>query len=262
MVSTFHQVTARVVSLTRIKPDVFLLRFTSKDLAKKCHPGNFLHIKIPPALLRRPFSIHDIKGNDILVLFRVRGKGTLLLSKYKKGDSLNILGPLGKGFVFSKRLTSGRTNILVAGGIGVAPLLFLAQKLKKSGVKKIVVLLGVKSKTDLLCENNFKKIGAKVLVASDDGTAGFKGNVVLLLKDILSQETACNIYCCGPSAMFKPAYDLIRDRQEIVCQVSFEQFMGCGIGTCCGCTIETALGYKKTCKDGPVFDIRSIFCDC
>ena len=256
----FFQSTARVVNLSAIKPDVFILRFASKELAKKCRPGNFLHIKIPPALLRRPFSIHAVRGNDILILFRVRGKGTLLLSKYKKGDTLNILGPLGKGFVFNKR-SPGRIHILVAGGIGVAPLLFLAQKLKKYGAKKIIVLLGVKSKNDLLCVEDFKKLGAKVLIASDDGSAGFKGNVVLLLKDILSQETACNIYCCGPSAMFKPVYDLIQDRREINCQVSFEQFMGCGIGACCGCTIETALGYKKTCKDGPVFDIRTIFND-
>jgi dihydroorotate dehydrogenase electron transfer subunit len=257
----FSQSTAKVVSLTRIKPDVFLLRFISKELAKKCHPGNFLHIKIPPALLRRPFSIHDVRGNDILVLFRVRGKGTLLLSKYKKGDSLNILGPLGKGFIFNKRASAGRADILVAGGIGVAPLLFLAQKLKKSGAKNISVLLGVKSRSDLLCADDFKKLGIKVFVASDDGSCGFKGNVVLLLKNILSQETSCNIYCCGPSAMFKPVYDIIQDRREINCQVSFEQFMGCGIGTCCGCTIETALGYKKTCKDGPVFDIHTIFDD-
>jgi len=258
----FSQTTAKVISLTRVKSDVFVLRFRSKELAKKCRPGNFLHIKIPPALLRRPFSINDVRGDDIMVLFRVRGKGTLLLSKYKKGDSLNILGPLGKGFVFNKRSLAGRTDILVAGGIGVAPLLFLAQKLKKSGAKKIFVLLGVKSKGDLVCTRDFKRLGVKVLAASDDGSCGFKGNVVLLLKDILSLETTCNIYCCGPSAMFKPVYDLIRDRREITCQVSFEQFMGCGIGTCCGCTIETAQGYKKTCKDGPVFDIRTIFCDC
>jgi dihydroorotate dehydrogenase electron transfer subunit len=257
----FFQSTAKVVSLSAVKPDVFILRFTSKALAKKCRPGNFLHIKIPPALLRRPFSIHDVKGNDILVLFRVRGKGTLLLSKYQKSDSLNILGPLGKGFVFNKRSSAGRTDILVAGGIGVAPLLFLGQKLKKSGAKKIIVLLGVKSKTDLLCAEDFKKLGIKVFVASDDGSVGFKGSVVLLLKEVLSRETACNIYCCGPSMMFKPVYGLIQDRGDISCQVSFEQFMGCGIGTCCGCTIETASGYKKTCKDGPVFDIRAIFDD-
>jgi dihydroorotate dehydrogenase electron transfer subunit len=221
-----------------------------------------LHIKIPPALLRRPFSIHDVKGDDILILFRVRGKGTLLLSKYKKGDSLNILGPLGKGFVFNKRSSVGRTDILVAGGIGVAPLLFLAKKLKKSGAKNIIVFLGIKKKSNLLCKEDFKKLGIKVFIASDDGSVGFKGNVVLMLKEVLSQETACNIYCCGPFVMFKPVYDLIKDRREISCQVSFEQFMGCGIGTCCGCTIETAQGYKKTCKDGPVFDIRSIFDDC
>lgn len=254
----FSQITAIVISLIPVKPDIFILRFTSKELARKCRPGNFLHIKIPPALLRRPFSIHSVDGDDLSILFRVRGKGTLLLSKYKKGDTLNILGPLGRGFIFDKRSVK-RDNILVAGGIGVAPLLFLAQKLKETGAKKIIVLLGIKSKSELLCAEDFKKIGAQVLVASDDATIGFKGNVVSLLQNVLSKEKACNIYCCGPHAMFKPVYELIQDRREVNCQVSFEQFMGCGIGTCCGCTIETASGYKKTCKDGPVFDIRAIF---
>ena len=254
------QIHAQVVSLKRIKPDIFLLCFKSSYLAKKCRPGNFLHIQVPPAILRRPFSVYDVRGERIFILFRVRGRGTALLAQYKKGDGLNILGPLGRGFVYTKKLCLRKPNILLAGGLGVAPLLFLARHLKNIGCKQLTVILGVKTKNDLLCAASFRKIGCKVFTASDDHSIGFAGNAVELLKEIVADCNDFNIYCCGPEPMFKALGKVIKNRGNISCQVSFEQFMGCGLGICCGCTIETKNGYKKVCKDGPVFNLRDVYC--
>jgi len=119
-----------VKKVEKIKEDVYLLSFSSPYLAKKSAPGQFLHIKIDPAtLLRRPFSVHKIRGNDIFILFRIRGKGTNLLSQYKKGNYLDILGPLGNGFNYSKSIKRNCQHVIVAGGMGVAPLIFLGEKL-------------------------------------------------------------------------------------------------------------------------------------
>ena len=139
--------------------------------------------------------------------------------------------------------------ILLAGGIGVAPLVFLGQKLKG---KKITLLLGAKTKNELLCEQEFKKSGCEVYIATEDGSKGFKGNVVELLKHTLAKSKpnqVVTIYSCGPEAMLYQIYKTAKKYPRIECQVSFEQFMGCGIGTCCGCTIDTKSGFQKVCKD-------------
>ncbi len=250
------ELTVRVKRINKIKPDVFLLSFDSAFLAKNSYPGQFLHIKIIKTILRRPFSIHYVQGSSVYVLFRIRGRGTKILSDYKPGAKLSVIGPLGQGFCLCGREDK---NILLAGGLGVAPLVFLADKLKKTNP---TVILGAKDKNDLLCVDEFKKKGCKVMVASEDGSKGHKGLVTDLLKKILTAYGSggtINIYACGPEAMFKEIKKLINKAAcRINCQVSFEQFMGCGLGVCCGCTIETKKGYKKVCKDGPVFNINDV----
>jgi dihydroorotate dehydrogenase electron transfer subunit len=271
------QLTGQLSSLKRIKPDVFGLSFNSVFLAKNSQPGQFLHIKINKVILRRPFSINSIKGNTIRILFRVKGRGTKLLSQYKKSQKLNIIGPLGKGFDCEGRKTRDERRILVAGGLGVAPLLFLAERLNRlrqttDDRRQTIVLLGAKSKKEILSEKEFKKLGCKVLVATEDGSKGIKGTAINLLKKQLRTTLArrslgeggnyklrTNIYSCGPEPMFKEINKIIARKKNINCQVSFEQFMGCGLGICCGCTIKTKHGYKKACKDGPVFNIRDIW---
>ncbi|MCP4651819.1 MAG: dihydroorotate dehydrogenase electron transfer subunit [Candidatus Omnitrophica bacterium] len=253
----------KVKEIKKVKSDVFLLSFTSLYLAKKSLPGNFINIKIPPTILRRPFSIHKIDKNTIYVLFRVRGKGTKILSEYKKGSPLDVIGPLGNGFAVG----NAKKNILIAGGIGVAPLVFLAKRLRQNHKAHVEVILGAKTKKELLCSWELKQIGCSVLVATDDGSQGVKGTVVNLLNDrIKGQVKTCpyeqfnsNIYVCGPEVMFRGVSKALKGYPNIKCQVSFEQFMGCGLGTCCGCTIDTKSGYKKVCKDGPVFNIRDIY---
>ncbi|MBU2103342.1 MAG: dihydroorotate dehydrogenase electron transfer subunit [Candidatus Omnitrophota bacterium] len=268
-----------VLSLTKIKPTIYIIRVRSRALARRCRPGQFLHIKVDTqiTLLRRPLSIHAIEHDTLSLLFRVRGRGTELLSRYKKGDMLDIIGPLGNGFNTSPRSSAQASpketvhgpqrNILVAGGIGVAPLVFLAQKLAAAEQKKSkgkgLVLLGAKNKHEVLGEHEFKKVGFEVLVATDDGSRGFRGTVTDLLEKQLSahelMSSSAHIYACGPQEMFKRIRDIIAPYPSVRCQVSFEQFMGCGLGICCGCVIQASGGYKKVCKDGPVFNIKEIY---
>lgn len=246
----------KVKKLNKIRADIFLLSFESAYISKNSYPGQFLHIKIAKTILRRPFSIHCLKGKTVFILFRIRGRGTKILSGYKAGDKLNIIGPLGKGFRLNGKL---QKNILIAGGLGVAPLVFLADKLKES---KPLVILGAKDKNDSICVDEFKRRGCKVYVATEDGSRGKKGTAVDILKSLskkFNKSDKINIYTCGPEAMFKGIKKVIGGSRGIDCQVSFEQFMGCGLGVCCGCTIETKNGYRKVCKDGPVFNIKDIW---
>lgn len=274
------ELVVKVEAVKALKKDVFLLKFTSPFIAQNAHPGMFIHVKIPQTILRRPLSIHKVNGVHVFLLFRVRGKGTKVLSQCKQGDKLNILGPLGKGFKYDRQRATSNLRILLAGGLGVAPLMFLAQELKKQTQdkkQKGVVLLGAKSKNELLCEAEFKNLGYKVYVATDDGSKGLKGSVIDLLKKLLTpypfpspqcsiqagppmaEPLNADIYACGPEEMFKGIFNIIKNKPGFSAQVSFEQFMGCGLGICCGCTIETKDGYKKVCHDGPVFNLENIY---
>lgn len=249
---------ARIKEVKRVKNDIFLLNFSSAYLAKTARPGNFLHIKNEATILRRPLSIHRIKNNLIYILFKVRGRGTEALAKKRRGGQLDIIGPLGNGF----KLERDKRSILVAGGIGVAPLLFLAEQLLKSRQPETIVLLGAKSKREIVCRKDFKDLGLKARVATEDGSAGQKGFVTDLLKNqlrALDPELEANIYACGPKDMFFQINKIIKGQKKVNSQVSFEQFMGCGVGVCCACVILTKFGYKKVCQDGPVFNLKDIY---
>ena len=255
-VGTPKELTVRVKKLNKIKADIFILSFDSAYISQNSYPGQFLHIKIIKTILRRPFSIHCLEGKTVFILFRVRGRGTKILSGYKPGDKLSIIGPLGKGFCLDGEADK---SILIAGGLGVAPLVFLADKLKES---KPLVILGAKNKNDSIGVDEFKKRGCEVHIATEDGSRGKKGTAVDILKSLskkFNKSDKISIYTCGPEAMFKGIGKVIGKNKNINCQVSFEQFMGCGLGICCGCTIETKGGYRKVCKDGPVFDIKDIW---
>lgn len=290
----------RIEGIKKVKPDVYLLWFTNAYLSKVSLPGQFLHIKIDKkvTILRRPLSIHKVIGTRVYLLFRVRGKGTRILSGYRAGNTLDVIGPLGNGFVCPEQLCKQNEIILVAGGLGVAPLVFLAQKIdahcrsdyKGKHIKRIA-LVGAKTRSEILCEADFKKFGFEVKVTTDDGSRGPESRKVTdLLKIYLTnypfKKTVlgahAHVYACGPREMFlgiknilnnlpvmhyaenkKPVWSSLTQSTSaqfpVSCQVSFEQFMGCGVGACCGCVIETKHGYKKVCSDGPVFDIDDIW---
>lgn len=206
-------------------------------------------------LLNRPLSIHRWLGPDFQLLYRVVGKGTEILSRKKPGDVLDILGPLGNGFPVSKK--SGNV-ILVAGGVGIAPIFSLAESLKK---RKPALFYGARTKDEVLCINELKSIGIDPVISTDDGTMGKKGNIVNVLKDYLSRNSSSVtdhvLYACGPGPMLK-ALSALAKKHNLQGHIALEQGMACGIGTCLGCVVNTTKGYKRVCKEGPVFPIEDI----
>lgn len=245
----------------------FRLKFAWPQLAKEVKPGQFIQVKIDDSLeplLRRPFGIHRVSSKGIEILYEVVGKGTHKLSLKKSGEILDILGPLGNGFVIPVPRSLLPTRcILVAGGMGVAPLTFLAEKLtegkNKKAKLKTLVLIGAKTKNHILCADEFKKLGCEVKIATDDGSWGYKGYVSDLLKHTLSVVRGLwsKVYSCGPRPMLKEVRKICMAK-NIPCQASFEENIACGIGTCLGCAIKTKNGFKRVCLDGPVFDIKEV----
>lgn len=247
----------RILDHQNVAPNHFKLIISSAYISSHAEPGQFVNVRVSDGydpLLRRPLSIHSAskKHKRFELLYEVVGKGTELLSKYSVGSELDILGPLGKGFEIDKRK---KIAILVGGGMGVAPLLALAEEIK---TKAIYILIGAKNRDRVLAEKEFKTITDQVLVSTDDGSYGKKGFISDLLLDFIDntlpkEDTPMTtIYTCGPKTMLKAITD-IAFQNKIDCQLSMEQKMACGIGTCLGCVIKTKTGYQKVCSDGPVF---------
>ncbi|MBI3600613.1 MAG: dihydroorotate dehydrogenase electron transfer subunit [Nitrospinae bacterium] len=242
-------------------------------------PGQFMMIKVSPhydPFLRRPMSFYriDEKEGVLEILYQVVGKGTEIMSELKEGDSVDILAPLGRGFSIPEKMERA---ILVAGGIGVAPMVALAEKIRGKGQGargKITVFIGGKTKNDILCKEDFKRIGAKVYIATEDGLMGKKGTCVDLFRssEFENPQSAIRnpqsvIFACGPHGMLKAVADIAKDR-DMPCQVSLDKRMACGTGACLGCVVKTKQKtedrrqktevYKCVCKDGPVFDAEEI----
>lgn len=243
-----------------VVPGHYRLTLEIPKIPVDTYPGQFMHIKICEQydpLLRRPFSIHriDRETGRIEILYKVVGKGTRLLKKAQVGDRLDILGPLGKGFRIDKDL---KTAILIAGGIGVSPLLFLGDELRKMDVSTYV-FIGAKTRSLILCEDAFKELGCEVKVSTEDGSLGYCGNVTdLLHKSLLFSEytslSFTSLFACGPYAMLHKVAGFAKTF-DIECQVSLEERLACGVGACLGCVVRFN-GYKRVCKDGPVFSTR------
>jgi dihydroorotate dehydrogenase electron transfer subunit len=260
------QAKAKIVYSKRIKDSYFKSIFSSSRIALGALPGQFVNIKVNEChelLLRRPFSIHRVNGPNIEILYEVLGKGTQILAQKMPGEYLDIIGPLGNGFNYRIAYSVQRTAILVAGGIGVAPLLFLAEQLIKRNtqyaIRNTLVLIGAKTKKQILCEKEFQKLGCGVKIATDDGSKGFKGSVSDLLKKFLSTVNCqlSTIYACGPGPMLREVAAVAK-KYNIPAQVSLEEHMACGIGACLGCVVNTQDGFKRVCKEGPVFDAKEI----
>jgi dihydroorotate dehydrogenase electron transfer subunit len=203
-------------------------------------------------VLRRPFSIHkiDYDNNLIKIYYAVVGKGTKLLQKNKADEKISVMGPLGNGFT----LVEEKNVFLIGGGMGSAPLLFLAEELYKRN-NKISIFLGAGSQEGLKIKDSFDDISKDVYLSTDDGSAGFHGNVIdLLNNDLSSSKKPQIIYACGPTPMLK-AVKKFAETREIPCQLSLESMMACGIGVCLGCACqgEDKNYYPKVCLDGPVF---------
>ena len=260
------QIQAKILENEEVGSGFFKMRIASAYLAKTARPGQFVEVKCgkeTDPLLRRPIGVNRVVKGGIELLYEVVGRGTELMSNMKKNNMCDVIGPLGNGFDIPSRPGS---DILVAGGNGVAPLLFLAEKLAKKR-REVYVLIGGCSKRHILCEKDFKKTGAKVLVSTEDGSKGHKGLVTHLLSELLQNTEECEakphrrgrttIYACGPMGMLKAVSRIAQD-SRVRCQVSLEERMACGVGVCLGCPVKIRNAYKMVCKDGPVFNAEEI----
>lgn len=217
---------------------VYEMGLTGKGEAPK--PGQFVNIALPGRYLRRPISVCDGEENRLTLVYKVVGKGTNDLCKLKPGETLDLLTGLGNGYDTS---ISGDKPLLIGGGVGIPPLYLLAKKLLGEG-KAPTVILGFNTKAEIFYEDEFRKLGCDVMLTAVDGSYGVKGFVT----DALPGEYT-HVYTCGPLPMLKAVYDATTTDG----QYSFEERMGCGFGACMGCSKKTTTGYKRVCKDGPVF---------
>ena len=201
--------------------------------------GQFVNIALEGKFLRRPISVCDYDENTLTIIYKVVGKGTAQMQAMKPGDKLDILTGLGNGYDLS---CAGDEPLLIGGGVGVPPMYNLAKKLTQSG-KKVTVILGFNTESEIFYENEFKALGCDVTVTTVDGTYGVKGFVTNALP-----TTYSHFYTCGPEPMLKAVYNATATSG----QMSFEERMGCGFGACMGCSCKTITGYKRICKEGPV----------
>ena len=208
--------------------------------------GQFINIQIDGLFLRRPISVCDYGDGWVKIIYKVVGKGTEALSKMKGGEVLDILTGLGNGYDTSKCTTSA---LLLGGGVGVPPLYNLAKKLIFEG-KNVTVILGFNKKEEVFYEEQFKVLGAQVIVTTADGSYGIKGFVT----DAIEGVEYDHHYTCGPEPMLKAVYNKTVGEGSY----SFEERMGCGFGACVGCTCKTKYGNKRICKDGPVLSKEEI----
>ncbi len=248
-------VNSPIEEILEINPQIYLLKVFSPALTATTKPGQFLNLRVTEKtspLLRRPFSVCDIVGEHLYLMFNILGEGTSILAHKSIGSELDILGPLGNGFNLEGDYD---TAVIVAGGLGAAPFPYVTRVL--DGKKNILSFIGGRSKNDVI-KYNLKN----VKVASDDGSIGIKGNVIQLLEKNfeLLRSQKIKIFGCGPSAMLRVLKDFCL-KNEFECEVSTECAMACGFGICQGCPIESTTQqdqYLLVCKDGPVFNIKDV----
>ncbi|MBO5078718.1 MAG: dihydroorotate dehydrogenase electron transfer subunit [Oscillospiraceae bacterium] len=208
-------------------------------------PGQFVNIKLEGLYLRRPISVCDVEGDLLTIIYKAVGKGTEQMSQMQSGE-LDVLTGLGNGYDLSR---AGDAPVLLGGGVGVPPMYLLCKKLIEQG-KRVQVILGFNTKNEVFYEDQFRALGAEVLVTTADGSYGIKGFVTDAMKDMRYSY----FYTCGPEPMLKAVY-----KTSVTSgQMSFEKRMGCGFGACMGCSCKTITGYKRICKEGPVMEKEEI----
>ncbi len=284
---------AEVLLNQKVGPEHFLMRISAPELTREAKPGQFVlvrcHQGVDP-LLRRPFSLHgiDYARGTVSILYQVVGRGTKLLAEMPAGAGIDLLGPLGNGFVVPDRI---RQVLVIGGGIGVAPLFPLIQALKHYQIEQ-TVLLGARSADFIIGSGQLASLGVHVELATEDGSMGAKGLVTDLAEKLINLVQPDYFFACGPNPMLKELLKLTR-RFGIDGQVSLEEQMGCGVGACLACVCKTVVGrqspvvsekekaaaggkrkaigetkdgeagfeYKKVCTDGPVFTAGEVIFD-
>jgi dihydroorotate dehydrogenase electron transfer subunit len=245
----------KVVDNKRLNEEIFVLKLAGIDDLTELKPGQFAQVRVDGSsetFLRRPISIHDVdyEKKTFSLLIQIAGKGTETLSKLKSGDNLNLIYPLGNSFSLPVRSDN---VLLIGGGCGIAPLLFLAKYLKANGFTPDI-LLGFRNSDRLIEVDNYSEIG-EVFLTTEDGSRGEKGYVTN--HSIISSRNYNRIYCCGPEPMMRSVAVHCK-KNSIACEVSLENLMACGIGACLCCVVDTVKGHVCTCIDGPVFNITEL----
>lgn len=241
-----------VIANDRVATGVGLIAFRAPRTASSVRPGQFVHLRIGQGtsfILRRPFSVHRAHGESVEILYQVVGVGTRALAEAVPGTSLDLIGPLGHGWDIPAGISHA---LLVAGGLGAAPLGMLAEELAARGVA-VTVAAGAPSEERLLARELFERVARRVVLTTDDGSCGTAGLVTGVCERLLADEALDLVYTCGPEPMQRI---VARQAGEagVPCQVSLERLMACGIGACLSCVVRTSKGLMKACVDGPVFD--------
>jgi dihydroorotate dehydrogenase electron transfer subunit len=230
----------------QVAPEHYLLHLESEFVDSA--PGQFINIRCTKQydpLLRRPFSIFDHEQKMVSIIVKTVGRGTEILSQYAPG-SIDCIGPLGSGF----RTIKNSKVLIAGGGVGNSPLFYLAKKLSGIGCD-ITYIFGASTRSSVFMAERFERYVKRFIITTDDGTEGEKGFATGSASELLGREGFDMIYACGPRPMMKKMVELAR---HTPIEVSLENYFGCGIGLCSGCTIEAAGGLKKACVDGPVFN--------
>lgn len=266
--SSYQQI-AKIVKTEILGPDIVRITLAAYDIAKSAKPGQFVMVRAANGLdplLRRPFSIHQVMDNGTLqILFKIIGKGTRYLAKLDYGDELDIVGPLGNSFNIAEK----GAICLVGGGMGIAPMLFLAKNiLRNLKNRQLMVILGARNRQEISqLLDDFNELGVTLYHSTDDGSSGHHGFVTHLLTSGIEKSGQQNwqVACCGPTIMMKKIAAICQ-LNNFPCQVSMETMMACGIGACLGCTIERnglptgkKPKYLHVCKNGPVFNAEEIW---
>ncbi|MEJ5304526.1 MAG: dihydroorotate dehydrogenase electron transfer subunit [Ignavibacteria bacterium] len=249
------QTLAKVVEKIILTDQIILVTLRSEELTNNVKPGQFVNVRVSETCypyLRRPFSYCDVEGNTFKLMFTIYGQGTKMLANASIGSEFDVIGPLGNGFNLDDDFENA---IFVGGGLGIAPFPFFTRVLKNK--KNIYTYIGARTKEFVVTYGlqNYK-------IATDDGSIGFNGNVVELLKNDLDKKFfngKIKIFGCGPTPMLR-ALKQLSEEYDLICEVSTEEAMACGFGICQGCPIELSdsSGFKLVCKDGPVFNVKEI----
>lgn len=236
---------------------VYSFTFKAPNIARAAQCGQFVNVLCDPFQLRRPISIggFDADNGILRLIFEVRGKGTDWLAAREEGEKLDLLGPLGHGFPL---LALDKKAVMVGGGIGTPPLLPLARHYGQNGV----LISGFRTASAVILEEDTKAFGARAVVCTDDGTAGFAGFTTAALEEELKNGAFDVVYTCGPKIMMKKVAELA-EKYNVACYVSMEERMACGVGACLGCACKTkeedgSTAMKRVCVNGPVFEASEV----
>ena len=252
-----------VISNELVAENHYLLRCSCPEIAASALPGQFIHVLIPQGsglILRRPFTIYTVEGDEITMLYQLIGEGTAVLSSLKCSDSIRVLGPLGNTFEISP---VPNPAIIVGGGAGIASLMLLAAALRERDMHTLG-LVGSMNRARLLSVEDLKAIGVETHIATDDGSVGHHGFITELLMHILETHDLQNpiIYACGPDGMLRAVTKIALD-YRIPTQLAMENRMGCALGVCLGCVCKVQMPgggfeYQRVCTEGPVFNAEEI----